>query len=218
MLLFVHYYANTWFQVLHYPLFSCTYHPSRRSVVHPDLMGISIQNPTKDRCDSIMLVLRTVFNILVKSASPRGSISFKCLMFSLSGSCELLVLLLFYCLFDLRRGECDVVSLYVLGCSVNESVCFVCCVFDNVCELFCETIRNMFWCVYNLLLNVMELLSVVGCALLDTPCMVFQRMCVLCMWSLWASRCSFHVFCLCFACRKLSPHLGVCVFRLCTKK
>ena len=35
-----------------------------------------------------------------------------------------------------------------------------------------------------LLLNVMELLSVVGGALLDRPYnMVFQRMCVLCMWS-----------------------------------
>ena len=32
-----------------------------------------------------------------------------------------------------------------------------------------------------LLLNVMELLSVVGGALLDRPCMVFQIMCVLCL-------------------------------------
>ena len=34
-----------------------------------------------------------------------------------------------------------------------------------------------------LLLNVMELLSVVGGALLDRPCMVFHRMCMLCLWS-----------------------------------
>ena len=34
-----------------------------------------------------------------------------------------------------------------------------------------------------LLLNVMELLRLVGGALLDRPCMVFQRMCVLCLWS-----------------------------------
>ena len=26
-------------------------------------------------------------------------------------------------------------------------LCFVCCVFDSVCELFDETIRNMFGCV-----------------------------------------------------------------------
>ena len=34
-----------------------------------------------------------------------------------------------------------------------------------------------------LLLNVMELLCVVGGALLDRPCMVLHMMCVLCMWS-----------------------------------
>ena len=34
-----------------------------------------------------------------------------------------------------------------------------------------------------LLLNVMELLSVVGGALLNILCMVFHRMCVLCLWS-----------------------------------
>ena len=34
-----------------------------------------------------------------------------------------------------------------------------------------------------LLFNVMELLSVVGGALLDRRCMVFHRMCVLCLWS-----------------------------------
>ena len=32
-----------------------------------------------------------------------------------------------------------------------------------------------------LLLNVMEVLNVGGGALLDRPCMVFQRMCVLCL-------------------------------------
>ena len=33
----------------------------------------------------------------------------------------------------------------------------------------------------NLLLNGMDLFSVAGGALLDIPCMVFQRMCVLCL-------------------------------------
>ena len=41
----------------------------------------------------------------------------------------------------------SVMSLYVLCCPVNESVCFVCCVIDGVCELFGETISNMFGCV-----------------------------------------------------------------------
>ena len=41
----------------------------------------------------IMLVLRAVFNMLVMNASPRGPLCFRCLMFSLSGPCELLFLL-----------------------------------------------------------------------------------------------------------------------------
>ena len=41
----------------------------------------------------IMLVLRAVFNMLVRNAIPRGLRCFRCLMFSLSGPCELLFLL-----------------------------------------------------------------------------------------------------------------------------
>ena len=41
----------------------------------------------------IMLVLRAVFNMLVRNASPRGPMCFMCLMFNLSGPCELLFLL-----------------------------------------------------------------------------------------------------------------------------
>ena len=72
----------------------------------------------------------------------------------------------------MRSGECDVVSLYVLCCSVNGSVCFV-CFMCFVCFVFGRA-----WVC--LLLNVMELLSVVGGALLDRACMVFQR-CVCCV-------------------------------------
>ena len=43
----------------------------------------------------IMLVLRAVFNMLVRYASPRGPMCLRCLMFSLSGPCELLFLLCF---------------------------------------------------------------------------------------------------------------------------
>ena len=43
----------------------------------------------------IMLVLRAVFNILVRNTSPRGPMWFRCLIFSLSGPCELLFLLCF---------------------------------------------------------------------------------------------------------------------------
>ena len=48
-------------------------------------------------------------------------------------------------------------------CSVNVSVCFVCCVFDSVCELFGETM--CLGVVAILLLNAMEVFSVCGGAL-----------------------------------------------------
>ena len=76
-------------------------------------------------CD-IMLVL-SIFNILVRNASPRGPMCFKSLMFSLSGPCELL----YPCIL----------------CVTLLWICLSwCCVFDNMCELFGETIRNMFGC------------------------------------------------------------------------
>ena len=80
----------------------------------------------------------------------------------------------------MRSGECNVVSLYVLCCPGNGSVCFICCMFVNCLE---KQLAICFGVFVILLLNVMELLSVVGGALLYRPCMVFQRMCVLCLWS-----------------------------------
>ena len=63
-----------------------------------------------------------------------------------------------------------------LCCSVNVSVCLVCCVLDSVC-----LVKQFAMClgvVAVLLLNVMDVFSVGGGALLD---MVFHRMCVLCL-------------------------------------
>ena len=85
-----------------------------------------------------------------------------------------------------------------MSCSVNVSVCFVCCVFDSVCELFGMWVCSSFLisvCMFIvskqfamclgvvsiLLLNVMNVFSVCGGALLDRPYMVFQRVCVLCL-------------------------------------
>ena len=53
--------------------------------------------------------------------------------------------------------------------------------FDSGCELVGETIRNMFGCGFYFVVNVMKLFSVGGAALLDRLCMVFQRMCMLCL-------------------------------------
>ena len=90
-----------------------------------------------------MFLLRAVLNILVRNASPRGPMCFRCLIFNLSGPCELLFLL---CFIVSWTGEVVSVMLYVVCCSVNVSVCFVCCVLDSVCELFGETIRNVCGC------------------------------------------------------------------------
>ena len=40
-------------------------------------------------------VVKISFDMLVRNAIPRGSMSFRCLMFNLSGHCELLFLLCF---------------------------------------------------------------------------------------------------------------------------
>ena len=70
-------------------------------------------------------------------------------------------------------GECDVISLYCMCFSVNGYVSLVCCVFVNC------LVKQFAIClgvVDILLLNVMEVFSVGGGALLDRPCMVFQIM------------------------------------------
>ena len=71
----------------------------------------------------------------------------------------------------MRSGECDVISLYIL--------CVACL------TVFVKFLAKQFTICLGVfaicLLNVMDLLSVVGGALLDRPCMFFQRMCVLCL-------------------------------------
>ena len=50
--------------------------------------------------------------------------------------------------------------------------------------VFGETIRNMFRCVCYFVVECDEVVvSEVGGALLDRPCMFFHIMCVVCMWS-----------------------------------
>ena len=102
---------------------------------------------------------------------------------------------LFYCPLD--QNQCCIPV--CLCCPVNGSVCFVCwTVFVNCLVKQFAICLGVF---------VIECDGVVVCVL-DTPCMVFHRMCVLCLWSQRASRCSFHM-CVCvFVCRMLS-HLGV---------
>ena len=59
---------------------------------------------------------------------------------------------------------------------------FVLCVSClTVCELFGEQFAMCLGVVAILFMNVMDVFSVCGGALLDRPCMVFQRGCVLCL-------------------------------------
>ena len=53
---------------------------------------------------------------------------------SLLGFGTLLVVIftLFYCLLNLNYVKWNVISLYFMCCSVNGSVCLVCCVSDSV--------------------------------------------------------------------------------------
>ena len=126
----------------------------------------------------IILVLRTVFNMLVRNASPRGHMCFRCLMFNLSVPCELSSLLCF-----IASWTGDVVSVMLYPCILCVALLvylffFVCCVFVN------WLVKQFAMClgvVPILLLNVMDVFSVGGGALLDRPCMVFQIMCVLCL-------------------------------------
>ena len=97
---------------------------------------------------------------------------------------------------DLSCYECDVVSLYVALLMCLFVLCVACLtVFVNC------LVKQFAMClgvVAILLLNVMEVFIVGGGALLDRPCMVFQSICVLCLWSQCSSKCSFNRFCLCF--------------------
>ena len=116
----------------------------------------------------IMLVLRAVFNMFVRNASPRGPMCFRCLMFNLSGPCELLFILCF-----IASWTCVVMLMYLFVLFVACLTLFVNCL-----------VKQMAMClgvVAVLLLNVMDVFSVCDGAPLDRPCMVFQRVWVLCL-------------------------------------
>ena len=88
---------------------------------------------------------------------------------------------MFYSLLDLRSSECDVVSFML--CVALLMCLFVLCVACLTVFVNC-LVKQFAMClgvVAILLLNVMDVFSVCGGALLDRPCMVFHRVCVLCL-------------------------------------
>ena len=111
--------------------------------------------------------------MLVRNANPRGPMCFRCLMFNLSGPCELLFLLCFIA--SWTRVVVSVILYPCILCAVLLVYLFFLCV-------ACLTVFvNCLGVVAILLLNVMDVFIVSEDALLDRPCMVFQRMCVLCL-------------------------------------
>ena len=71
--------------------------------------------------------------------------------------------------------------LVFVRCSVGVYVCLVCLTVFMNCLV--KQFAICFGVISILLLNVMAVFSVGVGALLDRPCMVFQRMCVLCLCS-----------------------------------
>ena len=58
---------------------------------------------------------------------------------------------------------------------------FVCCVLTVFVNCLVKQFAMCLGVVAILLLNVIDVFSVCGGVLLDRPCMVFQRVCVLCL-------------------------------------
>ena len=103
--------------------------------------------------------VKSSFKHTSEECKSKRAYVFRCLIFSLSGPCELLCFFVFFCPLDLGSGDCDVVSLYVLYCSVNGSVYFVRCMFVNC------LVKQFAICLHVvviLLLNAMVFVSVVG--------------------------------------------------------
>ena len=95
-----------------------------------------------------MYGVKSRFNMLVRSTSPRGPTCFRCLMFSLSGPCELLFLICFTV--SWTRVVVSVMLYPCISCVALLMYLFVLC----VCELPGETLRNMYGVVAILLLNI----------------------------------------------------------------
>ena len=125
-----------------------------------------------------MLLFSDVLYMLVRYASPSGPMCLRCLMLTLSGPAELL------CFIAAWTSVLVSIRLVVCSLSVFLSMClFVLCVLCLIVLMNC--LLNVFAiCVGEV--NVFSLKVMVlffGCVvfLLDNPCIIFQRVCVLCL-------------------------------------
>ena len=140
-----------------------------------------------------MLLFSDMLYMLVRFASPSGPMCLRCLMLTLSGPVELLFFLCF-----IATWTCVVVSILLVGCSLSVflSMClFVLCV---LClTVLVDSLLNVFAiCVGEVrVFSLKVIVLFLGCVgvLLASPCIVFQRVCVLYVWSQWVSRYSLHM-------------------------
>ena len=100
----------------------------------------------------IMFLLRAVLNILVRNASPRGPMCFRCLIFNLPWPCELLFLL---CFIASWTWEGVSVTLYpcmlcvlVRGCGVSRGYIDVCyCDMFSVVNMYIDHLKFCVVCI-----------------------------------------------------------------------
>ena len=128
-----------------------------------------------------MLLFSDMLYMLMRYASPSGPMCLRCPMLTLSGPVELLFLLCF-----IATWTCTVVSVMLVVCSLSVflSMClFVLCVLCLTVLVNC-LLNSFAICVGEV--NVFSLKVMVlflGCVgvLLASPCIIFQRVCVLCL-------------------------------------
>ena len=120
-------------------------------------------------------------DMLVRYESPIGPMCLRCPMLTLSGPVELLFLLCF-----IAAWTCVVVSVMLVVCSLSVFVSLYLLVLCVLClTVLVNCVLNEFAiCVGEV--NVFSLKVMVlflGCVgfLLASPCIVFQRVCVLCL-------------------------------------
>ena len=127
-----------------------------------------------------MLFLSDVLHMLVRYASPSGSMCLRCLMLTLSGPVELLFLL---CI--IAAWTCVVVSVMLVICSLSGFLSMCLCV---VCVLCLTVLVNCLLNVFAICVGEVNVSSLkvmlffwVVFFLLASPCIVFQRVCMLCL-------------------------------------
>ena len=122
-----------------------------------------------------MLLFSDMLYMLVRYASPSGPMCLRCLMLTLSGPVKLLCSLCF-----IATGTFVVVSVVLIVCRlcVFLSMYVLCLIVLVYCLLNAFAI-----CVGEVSVFSLKVMVFLGCVgvLLASPCIVFQRVCVLCL-------------------------------------